>query len=213
MTTATKEGNGKVDTIGNVSNDAEDMLTSEQPYTMRCKIEGASAMLFHRWSDDAVEAKAKAAKGSKAKKTDDVETYVWRDEDGNICLPGEYLRMACVMAAKFRQDPRSPRKSAMDLYKAGIVAATDMASLGKKEWDYLDRRRVVVQRNAITRLRPAFMQGWTATIDLLVTLPEYIAPSSLYDVLSLAGRTVGVGDFRPTFGRFMVVGFERWALA
>ena len=44
--------------------------------------------------------KAKAAKGSAAKKSDNVESYVWRDGEGNICLPGEYLRGAIVAAAK-----------------------------------------------------------------------------------------------------------------
>ena len=32
------------------------------------------------------------------------------------------------MAAKFRQDPRSQRKSAMDLYKAGVVPLTSAAA-------------------------------------------------------------------------------------
>lgn len=203
----------KITSISPATNDAADTIEHGVPYLVEVTIVGTAAMLFHRWSCDAVEAKAKAAKGSKAKKSDDVESYVYRDEAGIICLPGEYLRQAIIMAAKFRQDPRSPRKSAMDLYKAGVVSMTELCSLGAEKWDYLDRRRVVVQRNAVTRERPAMRAGWSATCQLQVLLPEYIDPDSLSDVLTNAGRLVGVGDFRPTFGRFRVEKFQRLSLS
>lgn len=201
----------KIEAVNNVTNDAAEDIATGEPYAVAITIVGTAPMLFHRWSCDAVAEKAKAAKGSKAKKSDNVESYVYRDENGELCLPGEYLRQSIIMAAKFRQDPRSPRKSAMDLFKAGVVTLTELASLGVKDWDYLDRRRVVVQRNAVTRERPAMRLGWKASIDLQVLTPEYISTDLLSEVLSSAGRLVGVGDFRPTFGRFRVERFERVA--
>lgn len=186
-------------------------LVPEVPYVVEVEITGASTLLFHRWSCEAVADKAAAAKGSKAKKTDDVESYVYRCPDGTIGIPGAYLRGAIAGpqgAAKFRQDPRSPRKSALDLYKAGVVALTECASLGKTTWDYLDQQRVTVQRAGITRVRPAFLPGWRATFELHVLLPEYIPPADLHEVLTMAGRLVGIGDFRPTYGRFQVTRFE-----
>jgi hypothetical protein len=116
--------------------------------------------------------------------------------------------MSLIGAAKFRQDPRSPRKSAMDLFKAAVVSVTQLASLGVKDWDYEDRRRVLIQRNAITRSRPAFRAGWKVKIQLQVNLPEYVSPSLLNEVIASAGKLIGIGDFRPTFGRFQVVGFN-----
>lgn len=190
-----------------VSNAGESVIAASFPYIATVTIEGVAAMLFHRWNCDAVEAKAKAAKGSAAKKSDDLESYVYRNETGELCLPGEYLRQAIIHAAKFRQDPRSPRKSAMDLFKAAIVPLTELASLGVTEWDYEDRRRVTVQRNGITRVRPAMKAGWHCTIDLLCNIPEYVEPVLLRQVLDDAGRLIGVGDFRPTFGRFAVAGW------
>jgi hypothetical protein len=198
----------KLETTGSPSNGAAEQISYSMPYISRVAIEGASALLFHRWSVDGVEEKAKAAKGSKAKKTDDIESYVYRDEKGSICLPSEYLRMSIIHAAKFRQDPRSPRKSAMDLFKAGIVGLNELCSLGSKDWDYLDRRRVMIQRNGITRVRPGFKVGWKIECDLLCNLPEYIPPAFLNETIQAAGRLIGVGDMRPTFGRFNVVKFE-----
>lgn len=174
----------------------------ETPYRLRITIEGVSDLLFHRWSPEAIESKAAAKKGSKEKKTDNVESYVYRDEDGMICLPGEYLRQSIVQAAKYQQDPRSPRKSAMDLFKAGVIVDTLLASLGKATWDYEDTRRVMVQRNGVNRTRPAMRSGWKATFDVTVIAPEYITRERFLEALMQAGRLVGVGDFRPTYGRF-----------
>lgn len=191
-----------------VSNGAEPAIEFTMPYVATISVEGNSPFLFHRWNNESVEAKSKAAKGSKAKKSDDVEAYVYRDEKGELAIPGEYFRMAIVNAAKFKQDPRSPRKSAMDLFKAGVAVLDEHCSLGVKDWDYLDRRRVTVQRNGITRERPAMRAGWRATVTLQVLLPEYIATDLLNEIVQAAGRLVGVGDFRPTYGRFNIVRFD-----
>lgn len=200
----------KATAIGGESptNGAASTIDMSLPYIAHVTLEGVADLLFHRWNVEGVEAKASAAKGSKAKKTDDVESYVYRDEAGELCLPGEYVRQSILHAAKFRQDPRSPRKSAMDLFKASVVSLTPLASLGVTDWDYLDKRRVQVQRNGITRVRPAMLKGWKAKFQLMVNLPEYVPQDVLHDVLVNAGKLIGVGDFRPTYGRFQVVSFE-----
>lgn len=196
---------------GDITNDGAEHL--QAPYIARVRVEGTSAMLFHRWSNEDVAEKAKAAKNSKAKKTDNVESYVWRDEKDYLCVPGEYFRQSIIEAARYRQDPRSPRKSARDLYKASIVALTELAHIEKdgkatKSWDYLDQRRVVIQRNAVTRVRPAFLVGWQAELEFQILLPEYVIPADFLEVLVQAGRLVGVSNFRPTYGRFQVIKFE-----
>jgi len=191
-----------------VTNGAKAIIESGVPYGAEVSIVGASDFLFHRWNCEAVEAKGKAAKGSKAKKSDDIESYVYRDDHGLLAIPGEYLRQSVINAAKFRQDPCSPRKSAMDLFKAGIVSLTPLASLGVAGWDYEHKCRVTVQRNGITRVRPAMKVGWTVTFLFMVNLPEYIPPDVLQDVVVNAGRLVGIGDSRPTYGRFQVSHFD-----
>lgn len=194
------------------SNGAADEVAYEEPYFVTVTIRGAAALLFHAWNNEAVAGKAAAAKNSKAKKTDNLESYIYRNLDGEISIPGAYLKGSLCDpqkgAAKFLQDPRSPRKSALDLFKAGVIVTTEYASLGKSDWDYIDRRRVVVQRAAITRERPAFLAGWEATFELMVQTPEYIDRAMLQTVLTNAGRLVGLGDFRPTYGRFQVIKFD-----
>jgi hypothetical protein len=190
-----------------ISDGAAEYIEQTAPYTARVRVTGVAPLLCHAWNVESVDEKAKAKKGSKAKKTDDVESYVYRDERGFICIPTEYFHMALVGAARYRQDPRSPRKSAMDLFKAGLAGLEELCSLGTKEWDYLDRHRVTVQRSSITRVRPAFKPGWTVDVALTVLLPEYISPEMLNDSFTQAGKLIGVGDHRPTYGRFQIVGF------
>jgi hypothetical protein len=190
------------------TNGGKNGIEMQLPYRAFVEIQGVCPIMFHRWNVESVASKAAAKKGSAEKKSDDVESYVYRNDKNEICIPGEYLRGAIIAAAKFQQDPRSPRKSAMDLFKAAIVSLTELASLGAKDWDYLDKRRVVIQRNGITRSRPAMKEGWKASFILMVNLPEYIDEQLLNSTIQAAGKLIGLADFRPSYGRFNVVKFE-----
>lgn len=191
-----------------VSNDGAATIEFSTPYRVEVTLTGTSDILFHRWSCEGVEEKSKAAKGSTAKKTDNIESYVYRCADKTLGVPGEYVRQSIIMAAKYRQDPRSSRKSAMDLFKAGIVSLTDVATIGTANWDYLSKMRVRIGAACVTRERPAMRAGWTTTVILLVLTPEYINPMLLKSVLEDAGRLVGIADNRPTYGRFTITRFD-----
>ena len=60
--------------IGPVSDAANLDIEYEQPYAVSFAIEGTAAILFHAWNNEAVAEKAGAAKNSKAKKTDNIES-------------------------------------------------------------------------------------------------------------------------------------------
>lgn len=211
-----KNGSAVMDVLDPVSNDGEYAIEMTVPYTVRVTLEGVCPIIFHNYSIEAVIEKGNAAKNSKAKKEDNIESYAYRNQTGELCIPGINLKAACVQAARSRQDPRSPRKSAMELYDAIIVPLTDLASLGKATkksathggWDFIDRRPVCVQQSRVLRSRPAMHAGWKATFDLMVTKPEYLEARSLHSLIVDAGRVSGLCDFRPTFGRFNVVSYE-----
>ena len=203
-----------VDNLSEPTNSGADIISLEMPFRVAVTIQGEADLLFHRWGVESVIEKAKAKKGSAAKKSDDIESYIWRNEINELCLPGEYVRQSIIHAAKFSQDPRSPRKSAMDLTKAAVISLTPLAPIASAkgetttEWDYLDTRRVVVGRAGINRTRPAMRAGWKANFIFMSNLPEYVGPSLLREVLDRAGKLIGVGDFRPSYGRFVVTQWE-----
>ena len=73
--------------------------------------------------------------------------------------------------------------------------------------DYdIDTRRATVQRNAVLRSRPR-LEKWAAKVELEID-EEFIAEPTLRELMDIAGRIIGVGDFRPEksgpFGRFRV---------
>src|SRR5438876_196338 len=102
MKTATKN---RLSAIGGESptNGAMAGIEMMMPYRAEVTIQGVAPILFHAWNVESIESKGKAAKGSKEKKTDDVENYIYRNEKGEVSIPGEYLRGAIVGAARYQQ--------------------------------------------------------------------------------------------------------------
>ena len=194
-----------------ISNGAENLIS--QPFSVNLKIQGSQDILFHRWNDEAVQAKAEAKRGSIEKKTDDLESYVYRDDRGFIAVPGRYIIRSIVEAGRNFSDPRSSRKTAKDLVQAAVMCDELYSPIlvngqPTKDWDYEDRQRVCIMRSAITRTRPAFRKGWQVEFTLVSLVPEHITPDFLRKLVDNAGLLIGLGDFRPTYGRFKVVNWE-----
>src|SRR6476659_6424764 len=106
------------------SNGARDIIDETAPYIARVMVQGTAPLLFHGWNNESIAEKGKSAKGSKAKKTDYIESYVYRNDAGLLGIPGKNFYASVVEAGRYVQDPRSPRKSARDLCRAGIVPLT-----------------------------------------------------------------------------------------
>lgn len=193
-----------------ISNGALELISITEPYLVDVTVRGVAPLLFHAWNTESVETKAAAAKNSKVKKTDDLESYVYRTSKGLLGIAGKCFHGAICEAAKRVADPCSPRKSARDLCKAGIVVLDVVAPFKPevKNWEYEDKQRVVIQRSAITRTRPAMKEGWTITFRVAVNLPEYISPKFLQELMTKAGQFSGLLDYRPTYGRFAITNFE-----
>ena len=128
-----------------ISNGAENLIS--QPFSVNLKIQGSQDILFHRWCDEAVQAKAEAKRGSIEKKTDDLESYIYRDDRGFISVPARYLVRSIVEAGRNFTDPRSNRKTAKDLVQGAVMCDELYSPIlvngqPTKDWDYEDRQRV-----------------------------------------------------------------------
>lgn len=205
-----KKGENGHSIISPVSNGASDLIEIEREYIATVSITGTAKLLLHCWNIEAIEEKANAKKNSAKKKTDDLESYIQRDEKGRIVMHCKNFCASIRCAGKKYADPTSPRKSMHDLLKA-IVQPYDEVSLindGTKAWEYVDRQRVVIQRAGITRSRPAFYEGWKMKFRVLVSEPEYLSPAKLHEIITRAGKLEGIGDFRPTYGRYRIDSFS-----
>ncbi len=193
-------------------NGGKRLIEEGEPYIAHVTLKGVSSMLFHSYDVHSVGVKTGSGKGSAAKKTDDIDSYVYRvsEDDERLGVPGMNFCRALAIAAKSVSDPRSPRKSMMDLVAASVIPLDEVAPFHTNvtTWDFVDTRRVVIQRNGIPRQRPGMNKGWKITFHVAVHAPEYIPPDTLHMLAVRAGQFQGLCDYRPTFGRFAVVKFE-----
>lgn len=94
----------------------------------------------------------------------------------------------------------------------GVIVVEDKIPLAYKGprgtpqvlWDanLKDYRVVGNQQNSVMRCRPKF-PGWELHASLLVE-PSIIDPSDVRLIAEKAGLMIGLGDYRPRFGRFTV---------
>lgn len=132
---------------------------------------------------------------------------------GDLFMPCAAFRRALIDASASR---KIGKKSAKTVFKAAIFAIEEIALLTDPETHKplrtyeVDVRRCVLRgTDSVRRARPRIDQ-WAATFALHFD-PEVVADgrSILVDLLNLAGKIIGVGNYRPEkgghYGRFQVV--------
>ena len=68
---------------------------------------------------------------------------------------------------------------------------------------FILRKGVMINRSRIIRIRPMIPVGWCLEFDLEFDA-SIIDPQSLLKAMIDAGALIGLGDWRPKFGRFLV---------
>lgn len=194
--------------VDDPTNGAELVVKACEPYHVELTIEGTADLMFHRYNVELAIERAKSGKGSKASKVDDLEASVWRTVNGELAVPSRHLHAAIIKAGRRQKDPSNARASCMDLYKGGLIIDPELATLGVKKWDYEDGRKENVGGRGIARVRPCVRRGWRAQFSIEVVDPEFIDVAMLREAVDRAGRICGIGERRPTFGRFHVVAWE-----
>lgn len=141
------------------------------------------------------------------------QTSIWYDYDGTPTIPPAAIRAAIETAArKLKQGPQVREGMAItevkvfDYDRAGL--GTTVEELGKNAQFTVP---VVVQRNRLERTRAKFDE-WSVTL-LLEADDELVDQQQLESWLDIAGRRIGLGDWRPEksgdYGRFVVDEIKR----
>lgn len=166
-------------------------------------IKGVAPLLQHRYATEKEETKITKVRGARDY-SDEAEKALYRDEAGQIYEPAEHILGAMIKAAVDFKITGRGKKTYKDLIKSAVLIEPDAIPHKKTKW-VIDRRPVVVQRARIMRERPKF-DDWELSF-VIETLDEQLAVSALKEILDQAGK-IGIGDFRPRFGRFMVTEFK-----
>jgi hypothetical protein len=173
---------------------------------VRFTVTGTSPLLLHK---PPFEQKAPSVGRKKVPSPqDEAEAGAYRIDGGQLALPSFAFRGAVLSAAKGRKIGKT---FATTLVKGavfvddGFFGLCDEGGAPLTEYE-IDARRAVVQKNGVIRHRPKLMP-WTCDVVFWIDT-EAIDRAVLREFLEIAGRMVGVGDFRPEsggpFGRFAV---------
>lgn len=180
----------------------------------RIRLTGTTAMLMHNDRTvnplDPMTKAMKQVTGKRKKTDDDYEEMarlehaagLYMDSDVGPYLPGENISACLVGAAKITRQGT--------FVKQGVLITTDINPLGYKgprtieglwqDENFRHMKSVKVTTSRIMRCRPIF-QRWTVEADGILD-PEIIDFVSLQQIAETAGHRIGLGDWRPRFGRF-----------
>lgn len=168
---------------------------------------------------DEITREIKKYTGKRKKTTEDHETIarleweagLYHDSDIGPYLPGVNVEICLRDAAKMtKQGAAVTRSVVCAVDKVPILYDGPRGTNGhgiQEIWDanLKDYRVVGNQQNSVMRCRPCFRPGGSWAIDVpLFVEPSIIDPDDLRDIAIRAGKMIGLGDYRPRFGRFEV---------
>lgn len=172
------------------------------------KIEGVAPILFSRMRS-ALDDKPKPKPTDKEKKTEALQRC-HRDNSG-IYLPHDMFKQSLLGGCK-AADVKKGRKSYAPFLEA-LVFVDGNLYLGKQEPDdvYEHWGRIPPgPKGAAVMLRyPIFHTGWQADFSLVVAIDDGNTIEAVKQSLDAAGLLIGMGSWRPEFGRFVV---REWAV-
>ena len=130
----------------------------------------------------------------------------WSDEIGGIAIPSDNLER-CIQEGAKKNRLGKDFAAAVFVQESEVEVVHRLSGKTKErinaEPGYTLRKGVKVQLSRIIRIRPLIPTGWTMTFT--VEFDESIVnKQAVATALTEAGSLVGLGDWRPKFGRFTV---------
>lgn len=163
-------------------------------------IRGTAPLLMHRFGGE-----PKKMKRSKTEydPKEEAESSLYTDEKGKLVQLATHLEACMIKSAV--QFKMQGKKTSKDAVKAGVFVKPEMIPHKIQEWEIFTVP-VVIQRSRILRSR-ARLNKWELNFAMKV-IDERLTPNIVKEILVNAGKFVGIGDWRPRYGRFEVIKFE-----
>jgi len=177
----------------------------------RVRIRGIKPLLMHS-PQAMMEEEGTKRKGERHDPKEEAKRGLYRDPQGKICVPAYVVKASIREASKDYKVPGKGSKTFKEYVKAGIIVEPEYIPLitpsgdPEKDWE-VDLKPVVIQGNRIIRARPRFDE-WELEFTVHIIDP-IIRGEDLKKFIEDAGRYKGICDFRPEYGLFEVVIFER----
>lgn len=174
-------------------------------YEIQVSVEGISPLLMNRFAEETAEEVIKRVTGKPVQPEVAVSLYIL--PDGTIYQPATHIEGAFIKAAANFKITGKGKKTYKDLAKSSIFVEPDAIAHKIQEYD-IDKRPVVnpTTRGRVIRARP-ILNKWALSFRIKV-LDDQFPREVVKSVLDYAGSSVGIGDYRPRFGRFIVTEFN-----
>jgi len=175
-------------------------------YIIEGRLTGDAPFLFNKMVDPSVlDSGVSGGGGSQASRLAEAELKVYRGTDGKLCVPKWTLKRVMLDGAR-ESKLKVQKTSLFKLVNAFVFLDTD-PTFGVADRSYIHEAVGRIPpgprgKAAIIR-RPALDTGWTLWFRLSIT-NEAIPSDQLKAVLVLAGSLLGMGSWRPEYGRFVV---------
>jgi len=186
--------------------------------TANCTIKGTNKMMMHseRLANpfDPLTRQIKAITGRRKKTEDDLleiariewEGGLYHDDESGIYVPGHNI-LACMVAGGKIHKLGTALKRALLVLEDKVPLKYEGPKTPAKLFEnksFVDMRSVKVGTSKVMRCRPIFHAGWELTFSVAYD-ESTIQLNDIAMCLESAGNMVGLGDYRPRFGRFSVV--------
>jgi hypothetical protein len=156
-------------------------------------------------------AREMSAISSKRKKTDDdlaelarLEMLggVYETEDGLVGIPTWNVFKSLQEGARLNKLGRHIERGVLPMGSDIAPIKHDGPNTARAMWEAgcFDQRSVKVGTSKVTRTRPMF-RNWTVDVTFAIDT-EIIRVDEFGMVAENAGRLIGIGDYRPRFGRY-----------
>ncbi len=170
---------------------------------VKVKVNGTAPLLMNKFIDTSQNSSA-SQRGKKVYvPEEEAEKKTYRTEQGKLCLPSTHFKASMVKAAT--DFKISGKKTYKDYIKAGVFIEPQEIVLDQKNYE-IHSEPVVIARSRVMSWRPKFKQ-WSCEFEIDIADPM-INPTTLKEILEMAGKYKGVGDHRPEYGRFTVTEYK-----
>ena len=154
---------------------------------------------------------AKRGKDKTETEHDQLERLEWEGalywhEDAGLYIPNDNIERCLQLGA---QKSRLGKNVQAAVWVADDIVALDYAGPSTKDELYKDKRfqlrkSVIINKARIVKVRPMVPTGWKLKFSLEYDDTVIADAESLFKCIVDAGALIGLGDWRPKFGRFTV---------
>ena len=143
----------------------------------------------------------------------EAEKSLYKDNDGWIYQPADHIEGALIKTGPKFRIPGAGKKTYKDRLKSEVFVSPQKIPItldGKDigdTWKIDTRAAVIGGKSRVVVSRPVW-DKWELEFNIQILDNELIPGDTLKDILIEAGRSQGIGTFRPKFGLFEVIEFE-----